>query len=161
MTRRGLSRLLRDRSGVAAVEATMVISLVLVPLCLGVAAYAMVLADTAQLDRALQAGLFYVWSNPTGFTTSGVRAAAAAGFDNTSYVGTSPALTVTASSACYCVSSSAVKGAAVSCTGSCATGQTIGTYVTVTASAAFTLPVVVQTLTSPLTQSVTGTVRTQ
>jgi Flp pilus assembly protein TadG len=160
MTRRGLARLLRDRSGVAGVEAAMVISLVLVPLCLGVAAYAVVLADTARLDRALQSALFYIWSNPTGFTTSGVQAAAASGYDNTPYASTSPTLTVTATSACYCVSSSAVKGASVSCTGTCTSG-TVGTYVTVTASATFTLPVVVHTLTSPLTQSVTGTIRTQ
>ncbi len=160
MTRRGPARLLRDRRGVAAVEATMVISLVLVPLCLGVAAYGMVLADTARLDRALQAALFYIWSNPTGFTTSGVQTAAASGYDNTSYANASPALTVTATSACYCVSSLAIKGSSVSCTGTCTSG-TVGTYVTVTASATFTLPVVVQSLTSPWTQSVSGTVRTQ
>jgi hypothetical protein len=161
MTRPGVMRLLRDRRAAAAVEAAMVIGLVLAPLCLGVAAYAMVLMYTAQMDRALQAALFYIWSNPTGFTTSGVQTAAAAGYDNTSYASASPALTVTAASACYCVSSTAVKGASVSCTGSCATGQTVGTYVTVTASASFTLPVVVQSLTSPYTQSVSGIVRTQ
>jgi Flp pilus assembly protein TadG len=160
MTCRGAIPLLRDRRGVAAVEAVLVTSLVLVPLCLGAAAYAMVLVYTAQLDRALQAALFYVWNNPTGFTTSGVQTAAAAGYDNTSYANTSPTLTVNASTACYCVSTSAIKGASVSCAGTC-TSATVGTYVTVTVSATFTLPIVVSGLSSPLTQSVSGTVRTQ
>ncbi len=161
MIRRGPVRLLRDRRGAAAVEAVLVISLVLAPLCLGVAAYGIVLVDTARLDRALQAALFYVWSNPTGFTTSGIQTAAAAGYDGTSYASASPALTVNATTACYCVSSSAIKGASVSCTGTCTTGQTLGTYVTVTASATFRLPVVVHAMSSLLTQTVSGTVRTQ
>jgi len=160
MTWRGTRRLLRDRNGVAAVEAAIVISLVLAPLCMGVAAYAMVIADTVKLDRALQAAMFYVWNNPTGFTTSGVQTAAAAGYDNTSFPNTSPTLTVTTTSVCYCVSTSDVKGSSVSCTGTCTSG-TVGTYVTVTASATFTLQLVVQALTSSVTQSVTGTVRTQ
>jgi hypothetical protein len=161
MTDRGIADLRKNRRGAAAIEAALVIGLVLVPLCLGVAAYGLVLVDTARLDRALQAGLFYVWSNPTGFTTPGLQTAAAAGYDGTSYATASPALTVGAATACKCVSSGYSPVSAVSCTGSCPSGQTVATYVTVAASATFTLPIVVRSLISPLTQSVSGTVRTE
>jgi Flp pilus assembly protein TadG len=156
MTRRRSFPGWRDRGGVAATEAALAAGLVLIPLTLGVIDYGALIAAEARLDRALQAATFYVWNNPTGFTAAGISSAATAGFGTAS-----PTLTVGSATACVCVSSGYVKGAAVSCTGSCPTGQQVGAYLTITASATFTLPVSVPYLHAPVSRSVSGTIRTQ
>ncbi len=148
--------LARDRGGVAAVEAALALGLVLIPLCLALVDYGMALADAMRLDRALQAAAFYVWSNPSGFTAAGITSAGTAGFGTAT-----PAVSVTSSSACFCVSSGYSKGASVSCTGSCSGGGAVGSYVTITASHTFTLPVRVPHLASSLALSISGTIRTQ
>jgi Flp pilus assembly protein TadG len=152
----GRIRRLRDRRGIAAAEAALAVGLVLIPLTLGVIDYGLLVADEARLDRAMQAATFYVWNNLTSFTASGIQSAATAGFGSAS-----PTLTVSSSTACVCVSSGYVKGAAVSCTGTCPTGQQVGAYLTITTSARFTLPVSVPYLHSPVTRSLSGTIRTQ
>jgi Flp pilus assembly protein TadG len=150
------ARLLRDRRGVAATEAAFATSLVLIPLSLIAIAYGAALADGARLDRALQAAIYYVWNNPTGFTTNGITNAAQAAFGTAA-----PTLTVNASSACSCVSSGYSIVSSVACNGSCPNNETVATYLTITASASFTLPVTVSYLASPLSQSVSGTIRTK
>jgi hypothetical protein len=114
-----------------------------------------VLSANAGLDRALQAAVLYVANNPTGFTSAGISTAA-----NTAY-GSGATLSVASSTACKCVSSGYNPVSTVSCAGSCSSGQTVASYVTITASASFTLPVSIPTLASPLAASVSGTVRTQ
>jgi Flp pilus assembly protein TadG len=155
---------LRDRRGVAATEAALAISLILMPLILGVIDYGALLAAEARLDRALQAAVYYVWNNPTSFTTAGISSAGTAGISsaaNAGFGGASPTLTVTSTMACSCVSSGYSPVSTVSCSGSCTSGQTVAAYVTITASASFTLPVAVSYLASPLSRSVSGTIRTQ
>jgi Flp pilus assembly protein TadG len=156
MIRPTATRLLRDRRGVAATEAGLAIGFILIPLTLGVMAWGAVLAAEARLDRALQAAAFYVWNNPTGFTSGGISTAANAGFG-----AASPTLTVTSSTACKCVSSGYNPVSTVSCAGTCTSGQTVATYETITVSASFTLPVTVSYLAQPLARSVSGTIRTQ
>jgi Flp pilus assembly protein TadG len=164
MIRRSPARLWRDRGGVAATEAALAISLVLVPLALGVIDVSLAIVDTARLDRALQAAVFYVWNNPTSFnvnplptaTTSALSTAATNGYGSNS-----PTLTVSAATACMCVSSGYIQGAAVSCTGSCSAGQTVAMYATITVSATFTLPVTLPYVGSSVAQSLSGVIRTQ
>jgi Flp pilus assembly protein TadG len=156
----------RDRAGVAATEAALVISLLLLPLCLGAIAYGAAVADAARLDRALQSAVYYVFSNYSSFTATGgisstttkaLTSAATAGFGTAA-----PTPTVNVAQTCYCVSNSyAITGAAVACSTTCTGSQTIASYVTITVNATFTLPIGVATLASPLAQSVSGTVRTQ
>jgi Flp pilus assembly protein TadG len=148
------ARLLRDRAGVAAIEATITIGLILAPLSLGVIDYATALTDMVRLDQALQSAVYYVWNNQTGYTNAGITAAADAGFG-----AAAPTPTVTTTTACSCVSSGYSKVSSVSCAGSCPTNQTVATYLTITVSASFTLPVTVPTLTSPWAQSLSGTIR--
>ena len=156
MTRRAASRRLRGRGGFAATEAALAIGLVLIPLSLAVMAYGAVLAADVRLDRALQAAVFYVWNNPTGFTSTGIQNAATAGYGTAS-----PTLTVTSSTACSCVSNGYNPVSTVSCTGTCPSGQQVADYLTITASASFTLPVTLSYLASPLPRSLSGTIRTK
>jgi Flp pilus assembly protein TadG len=156
MRRRGIRRLLRDRAGIAAVEAALATGIILIPLTLGVIAYGAVLANEARLDRALQSATYYVWNNMSGFTTAGITTAANAGFGSAA-----PTPTVTTSTTCKCVSSGYNPVSTVACTGTCSSGQTLASYLTITITASFTLPVTVSYLASPLSQSVSGTIRTQ
>jgi Flp pilus assembly protein TadG len=157
MIRRIAARFWRDRTGVAATEAALATSIVLIPLSLGIIDYGALVADEARLDRALQSAVYYVWNNPTGFTTAGIQSAAAAGFGTAS-----PTVTVTASSSCQCVSNGySPVGGTVSCSATCPSGEALASYLTITATATFTLPVTVPTLASSLTRSVSGAIRTQ
>jgi Flp pilus assembly protein TadG len=162
MTRRTLARVIRDRRGVAATEAALAAALILVPLALGVMDIGSAIADQARLDRALQAAAFYVWSNPTGYTGAGIATAASAGYGTAAPTLTvTPSSTVTPAPACYCISSGYVKASSVACTGSCSSGQTVGAYLTITASATFTLPVTLPYLAASFSQTVSGTIRTK
>jgi Flp pilus assembly protein TadG len=156
------ARLIRDRSGVAAVEAALATALILVPLALGVIDLGLAFSDEARLDRALQAATFYVWSNPTGYTGSGIATAAGAGYGSGGPTLTvTPSGTVAPAPVCYCLTSGYIKGSSsVSCTSTCSSGAP-GAYLTITASATFTLPVAVPYLASSFTQTVSGTIRTQ
>ncbi len=148
----------------AAIEAALATSLLLVPLSIGVIDLSLAINDAARLDRALQAAAFAVWNSPSSFTANPLGTAAANtistaainGFGNT----ITPAPTVSSSTACYCVTNGYSKGSSVSCSGSCSSG-TVGVYVTITVSYNFTLPIAVPYLASPLAQSVSGTIRTK
>jgi Flp pilus assembly protein TadG len=145
-----------DRRGSAGVEAALAVSLVLVPLSLGMADMGATLATSTRLDRALQSALFHVWANPGSYTSSSISQAASA-----SYGSVGPTLSVTSSTACSCVSSSYNPIASVACTASCPTGQTRATYLTIGASTSYTLPAPIPGVTSPRPLSVQGTIRVQ
>jgi Flp pilus assembly protein TadG len=156
----------RDRAGVAATEAALAISLLLLPLCLGAVAYGAAVADAARLDRALQSAVYYVFSNYSSFTTtSGISSATKTALTSAATAGfgtAAPTPTVTATQTCYCVTNNyTITGTAVACSTTCTGSQTIAAYVTITVNATFTLPIGVATLASPLAQSVSGTIRTQ
>lgn len=135
----------------------MTVSLVLVPLMLGTVDLGEALAQTSRLDHAFDAALYHIWANPGGFTVSSIQQAAQA-----AYGSAAPALTITTAAACACVSSSYIKGVAVTCTATCPTGQALAAYQTVTAAVQFPLPAAFPgVLTSPMSLSVQGTVRTR
>ena len=156
MTR--LLALLRDRSGVAAMETALIGGLLLVPMLAGAADFGLILAGWAAASRAEQAGILYAFG--TGASTSGMQSAATAAY------GTAlPAPTVTASTACYCLPSSSSwdrgSASAVSCTSTCSSGDVLTQFVTVSVSAAFTLPMPLPGISSPYTIASTATARLQ
>lgn len=144
------------RRGSASVEAALAVSLLLVPLALGMADIGAILSTSTRLDRALQSAIFHVWANPTSYTGTSISQAASA-----SYGTAAPTLSVTSSTSCSCVSSSYSPVATVACTGACPTGQTRATYLTIGASTSFTLPAPLPGLPSPSPLSAQGTIRIQ
>jgi hypothetical protein len=144
------------RRGSASVEAALAVSLVLVPLSLGMADMGATLATSTRLDRALQSAVFHVWANPTSYTAASIAQAA-----NASYGSAGPTLNLTSSTACSCVASSYNPMSSVACTGSCPTGQTRATYLTIGASTSYALPAPIPGLSSPRALSVQGTIRVQ
>ncbi|MBV8915291.1 MAG: hypothetical protein JOZ05_19910 [Acetobacteraceae bacterium] len=144
------------RRGSASVEAALAVSLVLIPLALGMADVGATLATSSRLDRAIQSAIFHVWANPSSYTAASISQAASA-----SYGTAAPTLTVTSSTACSCVALSYNPVASVACTDTCPTGQTRATYLTIGASASYTLPAPIPGLTSPWALSVQGTIRLQ
>jgi Flp pilus assembly protein TadG len=133
----------RHRGGVASVEAALGISLVFIPLLLGIIGLGMALVTANRLDDALQAAVFYAWANPgtasawgsAGSTSvTGAQAAAAA-----AYGAGTPAATITVSVAFNCVSSGYLPTQPAS-NYTCPTGQSVATYITTTAHASVTPP---------------------
>ena len=132
------------------------ISIVLLPLCLAAVNVAETQATAARMDRALQAAIYYVWTNSSTYTTSNAQSAARA-----AYGSASPTLTVNASTSCSCVTSGYKFSSSVACTSTCPANQSVAKYVTVTASATYTLPASFPTLPSSESLNVTGVVRIQ
>jgi Flp pilus assembly protein TadG len=128
-----------QRRGTASIEAALGIALVLIPLVLGVSGVGMALMTANRLDQALQAAVFYAWANPgtpAAWSAQGSSAAAAAGTALAAYGAATPAATVTASVAYYCVSGGYTQvPPAVTSTTTCPSGQSLATYLTVTATA--------------------------
>jgi Flp pilus assembly protein TadG len=164
MKRQGASRAwdARHRSGVASIEAALGIALVLLPLCLGVIGLGMALVTANRLDCALQAAVFYAWANPgtpTGWGSVGSASVTAARNAAVAAYGSSaPSATITVSVAFDCVSSGYLKTQPP--TGyTCPAGQSVATYLTVTASTSVAPPGMPVAPAIPL--SVTGTARVQ
>ena len=147
---------LQDRHGSATVEAALAISLVLLPLTLGMIDFGEAIAETARLDRAYDAALYYIWANPGSVTAATIQQAA-----QSAYGTAAPTLSVSASTACWCVSASYVKAGAATCTATCPTGQTLAAYLTLSTTAQFPLPTPFPGLASPMNLAVQGTVRTR
>ncbi|GAN76612.1 hypothetical protein [Acidisphaera rubrifaciens] len=145
-----------NRRGTATVEAAMALAFIIVPLCLGTADLALAVTTANRIDRALEAALFYLWANPGTATAAGALAAADASWGTTT-----PALTVTVSTACGCVSGGYQPAGSVACTGTCPAGETLAGYTTVIASTSVTLPFPLPGLASAYAPSVAATVRTQ
>jgi len=131
-------------------------SLVLVLLCVGAVNVGETEAAAARLDRALQAALYYVWTNPTTFNALEIQSAATA-----AYGASSPSLTVSSSTSCSCVTSGYKPASSVSCTGNCSTGQTMASYVKIVLSTTYSVPASYPGLPSSESLSVSGTARYQ
>ena len=144
----------RATRGSASVEAALTIALVMIPLTLGMIDYGEAISETARLDRAYQAAIYNIWANPGSYTASTIQSAAQA-----AYGSTSPSLSISTTTACYCVTSGYIKGSAVSCTATCSGGQILAAYQTVAASTRFALPAAFPGVTSPMPLTVAGTVR--
>lgn len=148
--------LLHCRRGVASVETAIVVSVMLIPLCLGALDKAAAEAVAARLDRSLQNALFYIWANPTSFTNSGVQSAVSA-----AYGSAAPSVTATATQSCSCVSNGYNPVSPVSCAATCPSGQTIASYATIVASTTYAVPATLPGISPTVSLSVTGTVRTK
>ena len=146
-----------DRRAVASVEAALALALVLLPLLLGLFDLGTALTTRVRLDRAVQAGLFYAWGT-SGAGTAAIAQAAVAG-----YGGGKPTLTASAGMACYCLAPTGTRasGTAVACTDSCPSGEVLGVWLTLTATAPVVLPFPLPGVASPLTLAATSTVRSQ
>jgi len=160
----GVRRGLAARRGVVSVEAALGIALVLIPVCLGVIGLGKALIAAGQMDRAVQAAVFYAWANqgtPAGWGSAGSTSLAAArNAAIAAYGAAAPAATITTSVAFYCVSRGyAQVPPAVTDTTACPAGESLATYLTVAASASVTPPGMPSAAAIPL--SVTSTVRVQ
>ena len=146
-----------NRRGSVAVEAALALGLVLVPLLLALADLGLALSVQMRLERANQAALFYAWGN-SGASVAAIKSAASAG-----YGVSDPSFAATASEACYCITQTGTRssGTAVACTGSCASGQQVATWLTVQSSTSVALPVPLPGYGSSLSLSSGSTARVQ
>ncbi len=148
----------RARRGSVAVESALAIALVLVPLCLGAADLGTVFATQARLDQATAAAVFAAWGNGAALSPAAVQAVAASAY------GTAPpALSMTTpglSCVCLSIAGGQESSTPAACGGTCASGQLAG-YLSLSLSAAVTLPVPLPALPAAITLSSGGTVRVQ
>ncbi len=158
MTARGKHGLAGDRRGVAALEMALVSTFLLLPLTAGVIGSGQALLTQYRVDRALHSALVFAWGSPTA-TSATLQGAAQGGYGNGG-----AAVTVTASSACYCIPPTGTRGSgsAATCGGTCSVnGQVVGTWVTITTSAGFTPVFPILWTSASWTLSATATVRVQ
>jgi Flp pilus assembly pilin Flp len=130
MKKKCLARLWSDERGLAAIELALVTAVILVPLFMGATELGRRAWMKSQLDNAARAGLEYALGLHT-FNASSIS----------SVVHAATSLSVTATpvptKACMCPSSSGLTPT-ISCSGTCPAGGAPGSYVTVTASTAYT-----------------------
>jgi Flp pilus assembly protein TadG len=149
-------RLIAARDGVAAIETALIMSLFLVPFLLAVWDVGQIAAGKAQLDEALQDTITYV-SAGNATNGSGITAAAQAAYGGS--------ITVATATSCFCVSTSSSQPTAptsTSCSAKCGTGYVLQQFMAITTSSKVVIPFPVPflNLTSPLTITSTGSVRT-
>jgi Flp pilus assembly protein TadG len=146
-----LRHLLHDRSGVASLEAGILIAVLLVPLCGGIADAGLILMSWMRVNRAERAALLYAWG--VGANTGGMLTAATTAFGG-------PAPSVSATAACYCLPSNQTwnrsKAQAVSCGSTCTSGDTLTEFVSITVGTTVALPVPVPFFASSYTVSSTS-----
>lgn len=134
-------RLAQERCAAISVEAALVISLLLLPLLLGLWDYSVVLAVQARLDTALHAAMDYALATGANATdVSGIAQAA-----SNAYGASAPSPTIsTPTLSYYCVSTNPAgtmaNGQAASAGASCGNNQTLATYVTLSLAATVALP---------------------
>jgi Flp pilus assembly protein TadG len=156
----GRTALLRDRSGVAGIEAALAMALLLVPMVLGATDAGVILYTWGKVTRAEQAGMLSAWGSVASATTMQTAALAA-------YGPASVTPTIHASIACYCLPSATTYNrgstSAVACTATCASGNTLTQFATVSVSTTVTLPMPAPLLgfASPFPVATTATVRLQ
>jgi Flp pilus assembly protein TadG len=149
-------RLIGAREGVAAIETALILSLFLVPFLLALWDVGQIAAGKAQLDEALQDTITYV-SAGNATNGSGITAAAQAAYGN--------GITVATATSCFCVStgsSQPTQPTSTSCSGKCGTGYVLQQFMAITTSSKVVIPFPVPflNLTSPMTITSTGSVRT-
>lgn len=121
----------RDRHGIAAVEAALVSAFVLLPMLFMMVGSGEGLYEQYRIDRALHSALISAWGDPT-LSDSAIAAAAEASYG----VSTTPMAAVS-SHGYFCIQPTGTRasGTATTASGSCATGQVKGIWVTVALSA--------------------------
>jgi Flp pilus assembly protein TadG len=152
--------LLRDRAGVASIEAALVALFILVPMLGGATDAGMILYTWGKVTRAEQAGLLSAWGSAASSTT--MRAAA-----ETAYGTAAVAPTIQASIACYCLPTATTysrgSAAPMLCSTTCSSGNTLTQFATVSVSTTVTLPMPVPLIgfASPFGVASTATARLQ
>lgn len=148
-----------DRRGVVAVETALVFGLFFVPLFLGGADAAMLMKTEVQLEGAVRSAVFFAYS-------SSANANDAAGVENAARVGYGsggPALSVAAPMyAYYCITPTGTEAsgtAVASATVSCPSGQSVGTWISISVTAEVTLPVSIAPFPASVPLSAGATVR--
>jgi len=150
-------RLLAATDGAVAVEAALVLSLILVPMLLGLWDFAQLYQGQANLDEALQDTVTYVMSTGSNATAAGAISAAQAA--------NGTGISVSTNTVCYCVSTSTTAPTmptSVGCTSSCTGSSVLQKFMKVVATNSVTIPFPVPwiNLTSPYTVTATAYVRT-
>lgn len=153
-------KLASESRGSVSVEAALVISLVLIPLLLGIWDYASILAVQARLDEALNAAVEYADSSPANATNKTAIANAA----TTAYGNATPSLALTGptlSYYCIAVSPAGTKasGTAAIVNTNCGSGEVLATYATLSLAATVALPVAAPGLGATYPLAETATVR--
>ena len=145
----------KNRDGAVSVELALIASLVLLPMTIGAVDAAQIITTRARLDQALHEAMFYAWANGGSVTASAVQTTAASA--------SAPQPSVTASITQYCITPATGYPSSGSPNlpnnGSCSNGQSLESYLSVTASASVTLFFTGWVITSPTTLSVTGQAR--
>jgi Flp pilus assembly protein TadG len=149
-------RLMGAREGVAAIETALIMSLFLVPFMLAVWDVGQIAAGKSQLDEALQDTITYV-SAGNATNGSGITTAAQAAYGS--------GITVATTTSCFCVSTSSsqpTQPTSTSCSAKCGTGYVLQQFMSITTSSKVVIPFPVPflNLTSPMTITSTGSVRT-
>jgi Flp pilus assembly pilin Flp len=130
MKKKCLARLWSDERGLAAIELALVAAVILVPLFMGATEIGRRAWMKSQLDNAARAGLEYAL---------GLHSFNASSISSVVHAATSLSVTATPvpTKTCMCPSSSGLTPTS-SCAGTCPAGGAPGSYVTVTASTAYT-----------------------
>ncbi len=149
----------RDRRGVVAIEAAIALALVVVPTVLALFDLGGLLETRLRVDRALQAGMFAAWAI-SGASASQITGAAVAGAGNANG---SPTVSATASFTYLCLAPTGTyaSGSAAASGTACPSGQVLGEWAAITASAAVTLAFPLPGVASPMTLTATGLTRVQ
>lgn len=124
-----------------AVETALVFSLFFVPLLLGSADAAMLMKTEVQLEGAVRSAVFFAYSSsPNATDRAGVANAARVGYGSGG-----PALSVAAPTyAYYCILPTGTEASGTpvaSAAASCPSGQSVGTWISVSVTADVSLPV--------------------
>jgi len=156
---RGRRGLASDRRGAIAVETALSFSLVLLPLFLGAADVAVLLATRFRLEAAVRNAVFYAYSSAANAqSVTGIENAATSGYGSGG-----PALTVaTPTFAYYCIEANGTEATGTEESGSsasCPTGQSLATWLTVSVSASASLPVTIAPFPATVPLGASATVR--
>lgn len=152
-------RLAADRRAAVAVESALTFSLVLVPLFLGAADAAVLLAAQFRLEAAVHNALFYAYASAANATNpAGIENAATEGYGSGG-----PTLTVATPSYAYdCIAPDGTEATGTeesSSSASCPSGQSLATWLTVSVSATVSLPVSIAPFPDGVKLAASATVR--
>ncbi len=152
-----MTRMLRDRRGVAAVEAGIVLALFITPLLSVMVGAGQGMLLQYRVDRALHTGLIYAsWATGSTATKPLVETAAQNGY------GTAPpTMTATATYSCYCIPNTGTRSgvASTACSTTCGTGTVLARYVALTTADTYTPIFTMNWGSAAWTISATGTIR--
>ncbi len=144
---------LKSEGGAVAVEAALVMGLLLVPLLFGFWDVAQIGLAQAEVQEGLQDAVSYVAAGNSN-NEAGITTAAQAAYGSS--------ISISMSTVCYCVSmtsSSPTMPTSISCTSSCAAGTDLEQFMILTVSKTISVPFTVPYLGASKTVTSTGQVR--